>query len=161
MYKWATTQRLLKSHKSKMNVINTYIYIYIYIYIYVMKCEWLKNESNYFVTCNYFRLILQVHLILIHNSQFVTFVTSPDCYKWEWDELARSTESTYKLQNDSTHSSTTHISLYKRSFICAVILVFINIYIYIYAVVKTIYQLSPQWWWLVVYDHICAGRFYI
>ena len=24
-----------------------------------MKCEWLKNESNYFVTCKYFRLILQ------------------------------------------------------------------------------------------------------
>ena len=34
-------------------------YIYIYIYIYIMKCEWLKNESNYFVTCKYFRLILQ------------------------------------------------------------------------------------------------------
>ena len=24
------------------------------------KCEWLKNESNYFVTCKYFRLILQL-----------------------------------------------------------------------------------------------------
>ena len=24
-----------------------------------MKCEWLKNESNYFVTCKYFRFILQ------------------------------------------------------------------------------------------------------
>ena len=24
-----------------------------------MKCEWLKNESNYFVTCKYFRLILK------------------------------------------------------------------------------------------------------
>ena len=24
-----------------------------------MKCEWLKNESNYFETCKYFRLILQ------------------------------------------------------------------------------------------------------
>ena len=24
-----------------------------------MKCEWLKNESKYFVTCKYFRLILQ------------------------------------------------------------------------------------------------------
>ena len=22
-----------------------------------MKCQWLKNESNYFVTCKYFRLI--------------------------------------------------------------------------------------------------------
>ena len=22
-----------------------------------MTCEWLKNESNYFVTCKYFRLI--------------------------------------------------------------------------------------------------------
>ena len=36
-----------------------YIHIYTYIYIYIMKCEWLKNESNYFVTCKYFRLILQ------------------------------------------------------------------------------------------------------
>ena len=26
---------------------------------YMMKCEWLKNESNYFVTCKYFRLIVQ------------------------------------------------------------------------------------------------------
>ena len=26
---------------------------------YIMKCEWLKNESNYFVTCKYFRLIRQ------------------------------------------------------------------------------------------------------
>ena len=24
-----------------------------------MECEWLKNESNYFVTCKYFQLILQ------------------------------------------------------------------------------------------------------
>ena len=32
-----------------------------------MKCEWLKNESNYFVTCKYFRLILQ-------PLQTVTFV---------------------------------------------------------------------------------------
>ena len=45
-----------------------YIYTYIYIYIYIMKCEWLKNESNYFVTCKYFRLILQ-------SLQTVTFVT--------------------------------------------------------------------------------------
>ena len=40
-------------------IYNIYIYIHIYIYIYIMKCEWLKNESNYFVTCKYFRLILQ------------------------------------------------------------------------------------------------------
>ena len=45
-------------------IINMYIYIYIlyiykYIYIYIMKCEWLKSESNYFVTCKYFQLILQ------------------------------------------------------------------------------------------------------
>ena len=25
----------------------------------ILKCAWLKNESNYFVTCKYFRLILQ------------------------------------------------------------------------------------------------------
>ena len=24
-----------------------------------MKCEWLKNELNYIVTCKYFQLILQ------------------------------------------------------------------------------------------------------
>ena len=36
-----------------------YIFINIYIYIYIMKCEWLKSESNYFVTCKYFQLILQ------------------------------------------------------------------------------------------------------
>ena len=24
-----------------------------------MKCDWLKNESNYFVPCKYFQLILQ------------------------------------------------------------------------------------------------------
>ena len=29
-----------------------------------MKCEWLKNESNYFVTCKIFQLILQPQLIL-------------------------------------------------------------------------------------------------
>ena len=40
--------------------IHIYIYIiYLYIYIHIMKYEWLKNESNYFVTCKYFRLILQ------------------------------------------------------------------------------------------------------
>ena len=31
------------------------MYIYIYIYeskgYYIIKCEWLKNKSNYFVTC--------------------------------------------------------------------------------------------------------------
>ena len=81
-----------------------------------MKCEWLKNESNYFVTCKYFRLILQ-------PLQTVTN---------EVEEVAGSTESTYKLQNNSTHSLTTHISLYNTSFICAIIFVFIYIYIYIY-----------------------------
>ena len=25
-----------------------------------MKCEWMKNDSNYFVTCKYFKLILQL-----------------------------------------------------------------------------------------------------
>ena len=30
-----------------------------HIYPYIMKREWLKNESNYFVTCKYFRLILE------------------------------------------------------------------------------------------------------
>ena len=24
---------------------------------YIMKCEWLKNESNYFVTCTGFELV--------------------------------------------------------------------------------------------------------
>ena len=36
-----------------------------------------------------------------------------------------STESTCKLQNNSTHSSTIHISLYYTSFTCAIIFVFI------------------------------------
>ena len=35
---------------------------------YIMKCEWLKNESNYFVTCKYFRLSVDP-------------ATSSDCYK--------------------------------------------------------------------------------
>ena len=30
-----------------------------YIMCYIMKCEWLKSESNCFVTCKYFQLILQ------------------------------------------------------------------------------------------------------
>ena len=40
---------------------------------YIMKCEWLKNESNYFVTCKYFRLILQPLQTLqtIHNTSFI------------------------------------------------------------------------------------------
>ena len=42
-----------------------YIYIYIYIHIYIVLSytysEWLKNELNYVVTCNYFQLILQPH----------------------------------------------------------------------------------------------------
>ena len=36
-YKWSTTQRVLKSHKSKMSVIYRW-YIYIYIYIYICMC---------------------------------------------------------------------------------------------------------------------------
>ena len=47
------------------------------------------------------------------------------------EEVARSTESTYKLQNNSTHSSTTHISLYNSSFISVNIFVFRYIYSYI------------------------------
>ena len=51
-------------HNISLIYIYQYIYIYIYIfiyyiYIYIMKCEWLKNESNYFETCKYYRLILQ------------------------------------------------------------------------------------------------------
>ena len=65
-----------------------------------MKCGWLKNESNYFVTCKYFQLIFQ-----------------------SLQTVARSTESTYKLQNNI---------IYNSSFICAKIFVFIyNSYIYI------------------------------
>ena len=29
------------------------------LYNEIMKCGWLKNESNFCVTCEYFRLILQ------------------------------------------------------------------------------------------------------
>ena len=46
-----------------MLVIKTTIYKDVSTYkrsvIYILKCEWLKNESNYFVTCKYFQLILQ------------------------------------------------------------------------------------------------------
>ena len=38
----------------------------------------------------------------------------------------------YKLQSNSTHSLTIHISLYNTSFICAIISVFIYIYIYFF-----------------------------
>ena len=59
------------------------------------------------VTCKYLRLILQpLHTVTNVNYQS--------------EEVARSTESTYKLQNDSTLSPINHISLY------------IYIYIYIY-----------------------------
>ena len=43
-------------------IIYLYIYMYIYnifIHIFIHICEWLKNESNYFVTWKYFRLTLQ------------------------------------------------------------------------------------------------------
>ena len=54
---------------SKCIYIYKYIYIYIYIiYIYIMKCEWLKNESDYvvsFVTSKYFRLIWQPLQIIL------------------------------------------------------------------------------------------------
>ena len=38
-----------------------------------MKCEWLKNEPNYFVTCKYFRLILQpLQTVIFVTTTFVT-----------------------------------------------------------------------------------------
>ena len=37
-----------------------------------MKCWWLKNELNYFVTCKYFWLILQP----LQTVSTVTFVTA-------------------------------------------------------------------------------------
>ena len=42
------------------------------------------------------------------------------------EEVARSTESNCKLQNNSAQSSATHISLYNKSFICAIISLFYN-----------------------------------
>ena len=38
-----------------------------------MKCECLKNESNYFVTCKYFRLILQP-LQTVTNRQIDRYI---------------------------------------------------------------------------------------
>ena len=52
---------------NSFNVIHVILHVYMERYIYenkddsthIMKCEWLKNLSNYFVTCKFFRLILQ------------------------------------------------------------------------------------------------------
>ena len=52
------------------------------------------------------------------------------------EEVAGSTESTYKLQNNLTYSLTSHISLYNASFICPIMFVFIYIYIYIYIYIQ-------------------------
>ena len=51
-----------------------------------MKYEWLKNESNYFVTCKYFRLILQLLQTARLFRLFRLFRRS--------EEVAGSTEST-------------------------------------------------------------------
>ena len=37
---------------------------------YIMKCEWLKNESNHFVTCKYFQLIVEL-LQTVTNVMYV------------------------------------------------------------------------------------------
>ena len=56
-------------------------------------------------------------------------------YKYtQSEEVTRSTESTYELQNNSTHSSTTHISLYihyitDRLYVLSSLLLYIYIYI--------------------------------
>ena len=52
-----------------------------HILYYLMKCEWLKNESNYLVTCKYFRLILQPlqllqMLIAIFSNSSSHYLTS-------------------------------------------------------------------------------------
>ena len=37
-----------------------------------MKCQWLKNESNYFVTCcKYLRLILQPLQTVIYKGKYI------------------------------------------------------------------------------------------
>ena len=65
---------------------------------YIMKCEWLKNESSYFVTCkvlsSYFATckVLSSYFVTckVLSSYFVTCkvlsvdpATSSDCYKCE------------------------------------------------------------------------------
>ena len=76
MEKWSKRLRLKIAVSQQYSYVNFSMIIFIlcgnygyagttesakeYIYIYIMKCEWLKNESIYFVTCKYFRLILQL-----------------------------------------------------------------------------------------------------
>ena len=65
-------------------IYNRYIHINIFRYIhmktkmmahikeklsYIMKYEWLKNDSKYFVTCKYFRLILQPPQTIINVEE--------------------------------------------------------------------------------------------
>ena len=64
-------------------------------------------------------------------------IVGKNCYIYK-EEVAGSTESTYKLQNNSTNSLTTHISLYNTSFICAIIFVLIYIHIQIYIICKSL-----------------------
>ena len=53
-----------------------------------MECEWLKNESNYFVTCKYFQLILQplqtfvTHTIYIYIYGFYFKYTRSKFEMW-------------------------------------------------------------------------------
>ena len=102
-----------------------------------MKYKWLKNESNYFVICKHFWLILR---------PFQTFTNKA---------FAGSTRSTYKLQNDSIHSLTTRISLYNASFICTITFVFTFIYIYIYIYTYTLYIYIYIYIYIYLYIYTC------
>ena len=64
----------------------------------------------------------------------------------------RSTESTYQLQNNS---STTYISLYNRSFTCAITYVFIYIYIYIYIYINIHIYITYIYIYIYVYIYVC------
>ena len=55
------------------------------------------------------------------------------------EEVARSTKNTCKVQNNSAHSSTSHISLYISIYLYIYLSISISIYIYIYIYISFIY----------------------
>ena len=89
--------------------------------------------------------IFKVHLTILgyyvlkscKRLIILTYISLLEIVKYIYT-LTRSTESTYKLQNNSTHSSTTLISLYNRLFICAIIFAFTSSIIYVFLSSKAI-----------------------
>ena len=71
--------------------------------------------------CSIWRAILSF-ILYIYIYIYIYYIM---LYIYIYIYIYISTESTCKLQNTSTHSLTTHVSLYYTSFICAIIFVFI------------------------------------